>query len=122
MDLAEEIGRKGCELLRCFSQPVQDRVGRDLKDARGGPDAEPLGQAGQHVDDQVHGHWLAMKNRAMMLEKIALARGALELAPWATIGMPISPQVAPPEPAAITTASMGAEVLRGLHGARPAVG
>src|SRR5215813_8025604 len=88
MDLAEERGRKGRKLLRCFSQPVQDRVGSDLKDARGGPYAEPLGQAGQHVDDQVHGHRCAMKNRAMMLGKIALARGALELAPLATIGMP----------------------------------
>ena len=37
------------------------------------------------------------------------------------MGMAIGAQIAPPEPAAIATASMGAEVLRGIYGARPAV-
>src|SRR5262245_37848157 len=57
----------------------------------------------------------------MVLGKIALARGALALAPGAAIGMAIGPQVAPPEPAAIATAPMEAEVLRGIHGARSVV-
>src|SRR5262245_66151951 len=55
-----------------------------------------------------------MKNRAMMLRKIPLARGALELPPGATVGMAIGAQIAPPEPAAIATARVGAKVLRGV--------
>src|SRR5499426_521291 len=62
-----------------------------------------------------------MKDRAVMFGKVSLTRGALELAPGAAIGMAIGAQIAPPQPAAIATAPMGAEVLRGLHGARPAV-
>src|SRR5215471_10134132 len=61
-----------------------------------------------------------MEDRPVVFGEIPRARGALELAPGATIGMAIGPQIAPPQPAAIATASMGAEVLRGLHGARPA--
>src|ERR1043166_176737 len=62
-----------------------------------------------------------MEDRPVVFREIPLARGALELAPGAAIGMAIGAQIAPPEPAAIATAPMGAEVLRGLHGARPAV-
>src|SRR4030095_112900 len=62
-----------------------------------------------------------MEDRTVVFGEIPLARGALELAPGAAIGMAIGAQIAPPEPAAIATAPMGAEVLRGIHGARPAV-
>src|SRR5215475_4899931 len=62
-----------------------------------------------------------MEDRPVVFGEIPLARGALELAPGPAIGMAIGAQIAPPEPAAIATASMGAEVLRGIYGARPAV-
>src|SRR5262245_30723847 len=51
-----------------------------------------------------------MQNRAMMLRKITLARGALELPPKAAIGMPVGAQVVHPQPAAIVTAQMRTEV------------
>src|SRR5262252_7416030 len=57
-----------------------------------------------------------------MLEKGALARGTLELAPRAATGMAIGAQVAQPQPAAIGTADMGTEVVRGVHGTGMAVG
>ena len=62
-----------------------------------------------------------MEDRPVVFGEIPLARGALELAPGPAIGMAIGVQIAPPEPAAIATASMGAEVLRGISSARPAV-
>src|SRR5262245_31455346 len=63
-----------------------------------------------------------MKDRAMMLRKVAVAGGTLELAPGATIGMAIGPQIAPPGPAAIATARMGTKVQRGIDGTRTSVG
>ena len=62
-----------------------------------------------------------MEDRPVVFGEIPLARGALKLAPGAAIGMAIGAQIAPPQPAAIATASMGAEVLRGIYSARPAV-
>src|SRR5262249_47948665 len=70
---------------------------------------------------ECHGDLLAMADRPVVFGAIPLARGALQLAPGAAMGMAIGAQIAPPQPAAIATAPMGAEVLRGLHGARPAV-
>jgi hypothetical protein len=40
------------------------------------------------VDDQFHSDLFAMEERAMMLGEIAFARGTVELAPGAAIGMP----------------------------------
>src|SRR5258706_14102915 len=60
-----------------------------------------------------------MEDRPVVLGDIPLARGALEWAPGPAIGIAIGAQIAPPEPAAIATASMGAEVLRGIYGGRP---
>ena len=41
--LAQEVAGKGLQLLGCFHQPVQHRIGGDLEDPRGGANAEPLG-------------------------------------------------------------------------------
>jgi len=54
-----------------------------------------------------------MKNRAMMLRKITLARGALALPPKAAMGMPVGAQVVHPQPAAIGTAQMRTAVHGG---------
>ena len=103
------------ELLGRFHQPLQHRVRSHLKDPGGGANAEPLGQAGQDTDHQLHRHLFTMKNRAMMFRKIALARGALELSPGATTGMTVGPQVAQPEPAAIVTTAVGTKVHGRIH-------
>ena len=87
-----------------------------LKDPRGGPNAQPFGQARQHAYYQLHGCLLAMKNRAVMLGKIAVARGTVELTPGAATGMTIGPQVVQPQPAAIVTIGVGTTVHRGVHG------
>src|SRR5690349_9781744 len=63
-----------------------------------------------------------MKDRAMMLGKVALARSTLELSPGATTGMAIGAEVAQPEPAAIAAARMGTEVLRGIDSAGASMG
>src|SRR5262249_43986020 len=111
VDLAEEIRGEGLELLSRFHQPVQDGIGGDLKDPRGGAKAKALSQACQDADDQFHLHLLAMKNRAVVLREIPLARSALELAPLAAIRMAIGTEVAPPQPTAIATARVGAKML-----------
>src|SRR5262245_31746298 len=63
-----------------------------------------------------------MKDGAMMLGEIAFARGTVELAPGAPIGMAVGTEIAQPEPAAIATASMGTKVPRGVHRAGTPVG
>ena len=108
--LTQDVAGKSVQLLSGLHQPVQHGVGGHLKDPRGGANTQPLRQARQHPDEQLYGDLLAVKERAMMLGKVALARGTLELAPGATTGMAIGAQVAQPEPAAIATARMGAEV------------
>src|SRR4030095_10313878 len=115
MHLAEEIRGKGLELLRGFHQPVQHGVGGDLKDPGGGANAEPLSQARQYPDAQPHSDLLAMKDGALLSGKKAVAAEAGELPPLAAIGMTIGAQITQPPPAAIATAPMGAEGLRGIR-------
>ena len=74
------------------------------------------------MDDQFHLGLLAMKNRAVMLRKKAVAAKAVELPPGATTGMPIGPQVVQPEPAAIVTVEMQTKVPGGIDGTGAAVG
>src|SRR5262249_17036974 len=76
----------------------------------------------QHTDDQLYRQALAIQERAMGLQKVALTRAAIQLAPRAAAGMAIRADVAEPEPAAIVTAGMGAEVHRGVHGTRASLG
>ena len=85
----EKITRKCLELIGRFHQPPQHRVRVNLKHPGGGPHAQTFGQARQHADDQLHGDLIAMKDRAVMLRKIALARGTVALSPRSTTGMAI---------------------------------
>jgi hypothetical protein len=96
VQVTEEIRRKGHELLRCFDQPVQHRIGLDLKDSGGGPNAESLGQAGQHVHDPLHLGLFAIKNGAVMFRKKAIAAEAVKLPPGSAIRMAIGSQVVQP--------------------------
>ena len=50
----------------------------------------------------------------MRLQEIAFASGAVELTPGTTIGMAIGPQVARPQPAAISAVAVGTKVHRGV--------
>src|SRR4030095_2393689 len=93
----------------------------DLKDPCSGPNAQPLRQARQDADDQLHRCLLAMKNRPVMLRKIALAPEAVQLPPGATTRMAIRPQIVEPQPAAIVTVPMGAKVHGGIHGTGAAI-
>src|SRR5919109_353177 len=63
-----------------------------------------------------------MKERAMCFKEVALASRALELAPGGPTGMPIGTQVAGTQPAAIVTARMRTEVLRGVNGTGASLG
>src|SRR5215510_9637666 len=96
VELTQEIMGKGLALLHGFSQPLQHRVGVDLKHPSRGANAQSLGQARQDVHDQLHGDLFAMKDRAMMLGKIALARGTVELSPGTATGMAVGTEVAQP--------------------------
>src|SRR5215471_4163103 len=60
-----------------------------------------------------------MEWRAVRLQKIALARRAVELPPGTTVGMAIGAEVAPVHPAPIVAGGIRAEMLRGVHLARP---
>src|SRR5882724_7438239 len=56
----------------------------------------------------------------MGLLEVAATAGAMQLAPWSTAGMPIGAEIAEPHPALIRTVRIRAEMLRGVHLARPA--
>jgi hypothetical protein len=116
MHVAEEIARKGPQVLRRFHQPLQHRVGSDLEDPRRSADTQALSQAGQDVHDEVDRHLFTVENRAVGLQKIPLAGRAVELAPGTATGMAIGPQIVHPQPAAIVTLGVGTKVLRGVHG------
>src|SRR5712691_575640 len=58
----------------------------------------------------------------MGFPKVSLTRATIQLAPRAAAGMAIRAEVAEPEPAAIVTAGMGAEVPRGVDGTRASLG
>src|SRR5216684_278640 len=55
-----------------------------------------------------------MKDRAMGLEEVALTTAAMQLAPGGAAGMTIGAEITEPHPALIR-----AEMLRGIHLARP---
>src|SRR5262245_18151805 len=115
MQVTEEIRREGPQVLGRFHQPVQHGIGVDLEHPGRGTNAQAFSQAGYHADDQLHWHPSAMHERAMRLQKVACAGGALELAPGSTAGMAVGTQVPQLQPAAITTAPMGTEVHGGIH-------
>src|SRR5262245_66368793 len=58
----------------------------------------------------------------MMLGKVAVAGGTVELTPRAPVGMAVGAEVVQSYPAAIVTARMGAEVPGGIDLTRPPVG
>src|SRR5713101_2419298 len=60
-----------------------------------------------------------MKDRAMGLEEVALTTAAMQLAPGGAAGMTIGAESTEPHPALIRTVRIRAEMLRGLHLARP---
>src|SRR5262245_34992948 len=63
-----------------------------------------------------------MQERAMRLQEVACAGGALELTPRATAGMAIGAQIAQSQPASVVTVAMGAKVPRGVDRTGTAVG
>src|SRR5215471_20296480 len=92
--IAKKIGDKGPKLLGRFHQPLQDGVGVDFKHPSGRTDAQAYRQAGQHPHDQLHRQALAVQERAMGLQEIAVTRTTVQLAPWATTRMAHGAEVA----------------------------
>jgi hypothetical protein len=84
---------KSLKLLGRFPQPVQHRVRIDLKDPRGGANAQAFRQTGQRADNQLHRQAFAVKERPVRLQKVAAARATVQLAPGATAGMAIGAEV-----------------------------
>src|SRR5215468_6038081 len=111
VELTQAIMGKGLELVHGFSQPLQHRVGIDFEHPCGSAHPQSFGSAGQHADTQLHCCLLAMKNRAMVLRKIAVARGAVKLSPGTTTGMAVGPQVIQTSPPAIVTSGVGTKCL-----------
>jgi hypothetical protein len=60
-------------LLGRFHQPVQHGVGIDFKDPSRSADTQALSQAGKDAHDEVYLGLFAVKNRAVMLWKKAVA-------------------------------------------------
>jgi len=63
-----------------------------------------------------------MQERAMRLQEVACAGGALELTPRATAGMAIGAPIAQSQLASVVTVDMGAKVHRGVDRTGTSVG
>src|SRR5713101_7270590 len=117
--VVEEILREGCRMLRYLDQPRQDGSGIDLEDPGDGADAQAF-RPHAHRPHQLLGRdAFAMERRAVGLLERALASRAVELPPGATARMAVGTEIAQPHPAPIGTGGMRAEMLRGVHLARP---
>jgi hypothetical protein len=92
--ITQERGGKSAQLLGRLDQPVQDRLGVDLKDPRRGTDTQALGQARQDAHDELDRGLFTMEERTMRLKEVAFASGTVELSPRTTTGMAIGAQVA----------------------------
>src|SRR5262249_59091807 len=89
---------------------------------RSSANAKASSQTVQHTLNELHRQAFAMQERAMGVQKIAVTRTTVQLAPWATIWMAVGAEVAKSQPASIVTAFMRAKVHRGVDGARASVG
>src|SRR5262249_27721546 len=98
------------EMVGGCDQPLQYRIGVDLKHPGHGPDAQPFRQCPYRPDEQVGRHPLPMQRGTMRLLEIAPAAGAMQLAPRSTVGMPIGPDIAQPHPTPIGTGGLWAEM------------
>jgi hypothetical protein len=114
VEITQERSRKGAELLGSFAQPVQHRIGVDLEDPRRGADTETFSQASQDAHDQLDRRLFAVEEGAMGLQKVALTRDTVELAPGAAAGMTVGAEIAQPEPAPIVTIAVRTKVPRSV--------
>ena len=112
--VVQKMLREGLEMVGGLDQPRQHRVGIDLEHAGHGTDAQPFRQRAHRPHQQVGGDALAIQRRAVRLQEIALAGGAVPLAPGAAVGMAVGLEIAVPHPAIIGTVRMGAELGGGV--------
>jgi hypothetical protein len=117
----EKVGGKGLELLGGFHQPLQDGVGVNLKHPSRSTDAQAFGQTCQDAHDELDRGLFAVEERAMRLQKGALARRTVELTPRATTGMAVGPEIAQAEPAPIVTIVVRTKVPGGVDFTRTPV-
>src|SRR5215510_13562941 len=106
----QKIRGKGVELLRGLDPPAQDGIGIDLEHPRCASDTQSLGQTRDHAHDELPRGALAVKDRAMRLREIALARDTLQLPSGLATGMPIRADIAAAKPAAVRAIRSGTEV------------
>jgi hypothetical protein len=114
LQLVQKVARKSVELFGGFHQPVEDGIGIDFEDPRRASDAQPFGQAGDDVHDELGRGAFAMENRAVGLIEVPLARHTLQLPPGLAARMPIGADVAPAEPPVIGAILLRTEVPRGV--------
>ena len=114
LQIVQEIVRKGLQLVSGLDQPLQDGSGIDLEPPRRAPDAQAFGQARDDPYNEVRRGPLPVKDGAEGLQKVAVTDDAQQLAPGTATGMAVGTEVTQPEPAAIATVRVRAEVGRGV--------
>src|SRR5437879_6572159 len=82
-------------------------MGIDLEHPRRAADPQTLGQTRDNAHDELHRGALTVKDRAMGFREIAVAGDALQLPPGLAAGMPVRPDIAAAEPAAVRTIRSG---------------
>jgi hypothetical protein len=65
VQITQKISGKGAQLLSCFGQPVQHRVGVDFEDPSHGTNAPALSQAGQDAYNQLDCRLFAVEDHAV---------------------------------------------------------
>src|SRR5262245_42397208 len=101
MEIMQEVLRKGPQLICGFDEPLQHGIRVDLEHPRRASDTQALGQARDHVHDELDRYPLAIKDSARMLGKVAVAGGTVELPPGTTVRMSVSTEIPQPQPAPV---------------------
>src|SRR5262252_3411603 len=99
--VVQDVSGESLQLLRCFDQPLQHRIGVHLEHPRRAPDTQAFGQAREDPHDELDGGVLAMKDRAEGLEKVAATDDAQQLAPTPPIGMAVGADIPPSRPTSV---------------------
>src|SRR5262245_36289755 len=80
-----------------------------------GANTETFSQTGQDANDELDRRLFCVEKRVMGLQKVAVARSAMELAPGTTTGMTVGAQIAQTEPPPVITTGMRTKVQRGVN-------
>jgi hypothetical protein len=118
--IMQERAGKGDEMGTCLAQPCQHGVRINGKHPRCCPDPQAFGQGRHYLHEPLGWVGLAVKERAVRLQKIRITHHAVELPPSPTPRMTVRTDIAQPDPAIIGAQFPGTVLGMGIDRPRAA--